>query len=72
MALDSFFDGIGSVLLLFLLLAVMAKGENDAMGKKAEDTLAADITEPSPQRETSRCIHKSRNRKKLKPKAKYF
>lgn len=72
MTLDSFFDEIDSTLLLFLFLTTLTKGENGITEEKLEDRLEVSIPEPVLQEEAICYIHKSSNRKRLKPKAVYF
>ena len=72
MALDSFFDEIDSTLLLLLFLITLTKGENGITEEKPEDRLEVSIPEPVLQEEVICYIHKSSNRKRLKPKSVYF
>ncbi len=72
MALDSFFDEIDSTLLLLLFLTTLTKVEDDTTEEQPENGLEVSIPEPVLQGEAACYIHKSSNRKRLKPKAVYF
>ncbi|HYF84007.1 MAG TPA: hypothetical protein VEB00_13385 [Clostridia bacterium] len=69
--MDGFFDETDSTLLLLLFLTTLTKEENDITEEKLEDGL--DVSIPEPVLEEAICyIHKSSNRKRLKPKTVYF
>ncbi|MHB1394957.1 MAG: hypothetical protein ACYCYE_18260 [Clostridia bacterium] len=72
MALDSFFDGMDSMLLLFLFITTLTKADNGTTEEKLENELEVSMPEPALQGEAIFYIHKSSNRKRLKPKAVYF
>jgi hypothetical protein len=72
MALDSIFNEIDPTLLLLLFLTTLTKRDDEITEEKLEDGLEVSAPEPVLQKEAICYIHKSGNRKRLKPKAVYF
>lgn len=70
--MDGFFDEMDSTLLLLLFLTTLTKAEDNTTEEKPEEGIEESITEPVLKEETKCYIHKSNNRKRLKPKAVYF